>query len=166
MDVMMNTHHNNTRLVLDIDFRAQFEIARPTKEYAALLQLLPPVYVGNSDRLLQIVKIMADCVKISLKAKGMHIPPWRTYKYMVSKWLGSYRRTTNSSSASSNDDQKGVGEGMTFPSYVWKPCHGVEEKKLPSRLASALMEGSIRSMSGTEQSRLCGDELHPQLAVA
>uniref|UniRef100_A0A0C9S364 TSA: Wollemia nobilis Ref_Wollemi_Transcript_15592_1653 transcribed RNA sequence n=1 Tax=Wollemia nobilis TaxID=56998 RepID=A0A0C9S364_9CONI len=83
------------RIFVDIDFRAQFELARPTKEYSALLQLLPNIFVGKAETLHQIINIMCDAAKRSLKKKTMHLPPWRKYRYMQSKWLGSYRRTTN-----------------------------------------------------------------------
>lgn len=83
------------RFLVDIDFRAQFEMARPTKEYSAMVELLPNIFVGKAEKINQIIKIMCDAAKRSLKKKTMHIPPWRKYRYMRAKWLGSYRRTTN-----------------------------------------------------------------------
>eukprot|EP01018_Ginkgo_biloba_P010274 Gb_28131 [translate_table: standard] len=85
----------NFRLLVDINFRAQFEVARPTNQYRALVQLLPNIFVGNIHRLQKIIKIMCDALKESVKANGMHLPPWRKYKYMHSKWLGPYKRTAN-----------------------------------------------------------------------
>jgi len=95
LDVILKTANSgrSVRLFVDLDFRAQFEIARPTREYSALLELLPKIYVGRDDRLQSIVKIMCEGVKNSLKKTGMHLPPWRKYKYMHSMWLGSYKRT-------------------------------------------------------------------------
>lgn len=83
------------RVLIDIDFKAQFEIARPTSSYNAVVQVLPSVFVGKADRLLQIVNIMSDGVKLSLKKRGMHLAPWRKPEYMRAKWFSSYRRTTN-----------------------------------------------------------------------
>ncbi|KAG0570390.1 hypothetical protein M758_6G153200 [Ceratodon purpureus] len=83
------------RIIIDIDFRAQFEIARPTVSYNAVVQVLPTVFIGKVDRLLQIVNIMSDAVKLSLKKRGMPLPPWRKPEYMRAKWFSSYRRTTN-----------------------------------------------------------------------
>jgi len=85
----------NERFFVDIDFRAQFEIARPTAAYNALLQKLPTLFVGRACKLCSIVKIMCDAARRSLKEKEMYIPPWRKYRYMQTKWLGSYKRTTN-----------------------------------------------------------------------
>jgi uncharacterized protein (TIGR01615 family) len=83
------------RVLIDVDFKAQFEIARPTSCYNAVVQVLPTVFVGRADRLLQIVNIMSDGVKLSLKKRGMHLPPWRKPEYMRAKWFSMYRRTTN-----------------------------------------------------------------------
>ncbi|XP_059073823.1 uncharacterized protein LOC131874457 [Cryptomeria japonica] len=81
-------HNSNNRLVADIDFTSQFEFARPTAEYSALLQILPSCFVGRADKLRGMIKIMCDAAKISLKAEGLHLPPWRKYRYVEAKWLG------------------------------------------------------------------------------
>ncbi|KAG0588798.1 hypothetical protein KC19_2G269800 [Ceratodon purpureus] len=83
------------RIMVDIEFRAQFEIARPSSSYNAVVQVLPAVFVGKADRLFQIVNIMSDAVKQSLKKSGLDLPPWRKPEYMRAKWFSSYRRTTN-----------------------------------------------------------------------
>ncbi|KAG0627785.1 hypothetical protein M758_2G228000 [Ceratodon purpureus] len=83
------------RIMIDIEFRAQFEIARPSSSYNAVVQVLPAVFVGKADRLFQIVNIMSDAVKQSLKKSGLDLPPWRKPEYMRAKWFSSYRRTTN-----------------------------------------------------------------------
>ncbi|KAL6970489.1 hypothetical protein U1Q18_046774 [Sarracenia purpurea var. burkii] len=82
------------RVLVDIDFRSEFEIARSTAIYKAILQSLPHIYVGRGDRLQQIVSIVSEAARQSLKKKGMHIPPWRKADYMKSKWLSSHSRTT------------------------------------------------------------------------
>ncbi|GLJ18792.1 hypothetical protein SUGI_0335510 [Cryptomeria japonica] len=85
--------NTDDRLLVDIDFRSQFEIARPTAEYSALLQMLPSCFVGRADKLRVMIKIMCDAAKISLKAEGLHLPPWRKYRYVESKWLGPSTRS-------------------------------------------------------------------------
>ena len=37
------------RLVVEVDFRSEFEVARPTKAYRAVLQRLPSVFVGREE---------------------------------------------------------------------------------------------------------------------
>lgn len=83
------------RLIVDIDFRSQFQIARSTGHYGAVLNMLPVIFVGKEDRLQQIVGIVCDAARQSLKKKGLHIPPWRSFEYMRAKWLSPYKRTTN-----------------------------------------------------------------------
>lgn len=84
---------NSERIIVDIDFKAQFEIARPTAEYDTLVRILPTIFVGRVNRLLWIVNFMTGAVKSSLKERGMHLPPWRKPEYMISKWFSTYERT-------------------------------------------------------------------------
>lgn len=88
VDVIME----GERVIIDVDFRSEFEIARSTSSYKSILQCLPSIFVGKSDRLLQIVWIASEAARQSLKTKGMHIAPWRHSEYMKSKWLGPYTR--------------------------------------------------------------------------
>eukprot|EP00253_Pinus_taeda_P008571 PITA_08571 len=93
--VMEESISENDRFLVDIDFKEQFEIARPTVEYNALLQRLPVLFVGREDKLIEIIKIMCDAARRSLKERGMYMRPWRKYGYMQAKWVGCYKRTTN-----------------------------------------------------------------------
>ncbi|KAI3829123.1 hypothetical protein L1987_03239 [Smallanthus sonchifolius] len=88
------------RVLIDIDFRSEFEIARPTGNYKAILQSLPYIFVGDADRLQQILSIVSEAAKMSLKKKGMHVPPWRKLEYLRSKWLSAHTRTPPSQSLS------------------------------------------------------------------
>ncbi|XP_054822584.1 uncharacterized protein LOC129320925 [Prosopis cineraria] len=102
------------RLFIDIDFRSEFEIARSTGTYKAILQLLPQIFVGKSDRLSQIISIISEAAKQSLKKKGMHFPPWRKAEYMRAKWLSSpYTRTNQPPSSSSTVPSDVVSESQT-----------------------------------------------------
>ncbi|KAK9992744.1 hypothetical protein SO802_027729 [Lithocarpus litseifolius] len=106
------------RLLMDIDFRSEFEIARSTGTYKAILQSLPYIYVGKADRLGQIASIVSEAAKQSLKKKGMHFPPWRKADYMRAKWLSPYTRrtttiqpqTTHTISDSDTDSDCGCGD--------------------------------------------------------
>ncbi|RDX68687.1 hypothetical protein CR513_52288, partial [Mucuna pruriens] len=83
------------RVLIDIDFRSEFEIARSTKAYKTILQNLPYIFVGTCDRLQSIVAVVSEAAKQSLKKKGMHVPPWRRAEYVKAKWLSPYMRTTS-----------------------------------------------------------------------
>ncbi|XP_051151000.1 uncharacterized protein LOC127265302 [Andrographis paniculata] len=76
-----------SRLIVDIDFRTQFEVARPTQAYQELTNALPLIFVGTEDKLKKLVSLICTAAKQSLKEKGLHIPPWRKATYMHSKWL-------------------------------------------------------------------------------
>ncbi|KAL9659274.1 hypothetical protein QQ045_024079 [Rhodiola kirilowii] len=84
--------HEGERFLVDVDFRSEFEIARPTKTYKTTLQALPVIFVGKSARLQRIITIVTDAAKQSLKKKGLHVPPWRKAEYVKSKWLAPYTR--------------------------------------------------------------------------
>ncbi|RLN33925.1 uncharacterized protein C2845_PM03G21610 [Panicum miliaceum] len=81
-----------TRLVVEVDFRSEFEVARPTKAYRAALQALPPLFVGTPDRLGRVVALVADAARQSLRKRGLHFPPWRKPEYMSAKWLSPHAR--------------------------------------------------------------------------
>ncbi|CAN6171144.1 unnamed protein product [Urochloa humidicola] len=81
------------RLVVEVDFRSEFEVARPTKAYRAALQALPPLFVGTPDRLGRVVALVADAARQSLRKRGLHFPPWRKPEYMRAKWLAPHARS-------------------------------------------------------------------------
>jgi PDDEXK-like family of unknown function len=80
------------RLLVEIDFRSEFEIARSTKTYRTMLQSLPSIYVGTADRMAKIVTLASEAVRQSMRKKGLHFPPWRKSEYMKSKWMAKYGR--------------------------------------------------------------------------
>jgi uncharacterized protein (TIGR01615 family) len=80
------------RLIIDIDFRSHFEIARAVDSYGALLDSLPVVYVGTLPRLKQFLNVMVDAAKWSLKQNSMPLPPWRSLSYLQAKWQSKYER--------------------------------------------------------------------------
>ncbi|GFQ00120.1 hypothetical protein PHJA_002156000 [Phtheirospermum japonicum] len=63
------------RYFVDLDFAAEFEIARPTDCYERLMHHLPAIFVGTSDDLKQILKVASDAARRSLKSGGLHLPP-------------------------------------------------------------------------------------------
>ncbi|XP_050365229.1 uncharacterized protein LOC126783748 isoform X2 [Argentina anserina] len=89
VDVMMNDKNSleMTRLIVDIDFKSQFEVARPTPSYKELKDILPDIFVGNEEKLDKVISLVCTAAKKSLKKMGLHVPPWRKATYMQSKWL-------------------------------------------------------------------------------
>ncbi|RVW85040.1 hypothetical protein VitviT2T_027991 [Vitis vinifera] len=90
IEVMLKAAINGvkaTRLIVDMDFRSQFELARPTPTYTDLINTLPSIFVGNEEKLNKIISLLCAAAKQSLKERGLHIPPWRKANHMQSKWL-------------------------------------------------------------------------------
>ncbi|KAL7081776.1 hypothetical protein ACP275_14G059400 [Erythranthe tilingii] len=91
---VLRAENNSARYYIDLDFAAEFEIARPTESYDRLMQHMPRVFVGTGEDLKRISKAVSDAAKRSLKSRGLHLPPWRKNRFMQNKWLGPFRRTT------------------------------------------------------------------------
>ncbi|KAG5015722.1 hypothetical protein AAZX31_08G145800 [Glycine max] len=81
-----------TRLIVDIDFRSQFEVARPTQNYKELTDSVPVILVGTENKLCKIISLLCSAAKQCLREKGLHVPPWRTASYMQAKWLSVSRK--------------------------------------------------------------------------
>lgn len=121
--VIQRSKLKSERFFVDIDFREQFEIARPTDEYSAVLQKLPTLFVGRADKLFRIINIMCDLARRSLKERGICLPPWRKYGYMEFKWAGPYSRTTNPSApmaAQGTSSENGVLPQFPFSGIALK----------------------------------------------
>ncbi|KAG8389282.1 hypothetical protein BUALT_Bualt02G0212700 [Buddleja alternifolia] len=113
----------NERLIIDIDFRSEFEIARSTKAYKMILQTLPNIFVGKANRLEKIIHIVSEAAKQSLKKKGMPFPPWRKADYVKAKWLSPFTRTDpNPISSSNNYQEKGSSDGDQFELVLGEKC--------------------------------------------
>ncbi|KAF9610606.1 hypothetical protein IFM89_023494 [Coptis chinensis] len=88
-----NTKKREMRLVIELNFRAEFEMARASVEYNQLVNNLPEVFVGKAERLRTLIKIMCSAAKTCMREKKMHMGPWRKQKYMQAKWFGTCKRT-------------------------------------------------------------------------
>ncbi|KAG2397201.1 uncharacterized protein HKW66_Vig0145630 [Vigna angularis] len=82
------------KVVIELSFRGEFEMACANEEYKELIKRLPEVFVGKAERLRALVKIMCSAAKRCMKEKKMHIGPWRKHKYMEAKWFGTCERST------------------------------------------------------------------------
>ncbi|WOL19464.1 hypothetical protein Cni_G28262 [Canna indica] len=100
------------RYIVEINFAAEFEIARPSGDYAELLRGLPSVFVGMPRVVESVVGLMCAAMKESIRSSGMHLPPWRRKLYVRAKWLGSYER--NSSNDSLEMEKEGLDESCSM----------------------------------------------------
>ncbi|EEF43787.1 conserved hypothetical protein [Ricinus communis] len=83
------------RLIVEVCLAAEFEIARPTLNYTALVDDFPPVFIGKPEEMKQVVRLMCSAIRESMKEMKLHVPPWRKIGYMQAKWFAPYKRTTN-----------------------------------------------------------------------
>ncbi|XP_030543440.1 uncharacterized protein LOC115750315 [Rhodamnia argentea] len=123
------------RLLIDTDFRSEFEIARSTGAYKAILQSLPYIFVGKAERLGQIVAIVSEAAMQSLKKKGMHVAPWRKAEYMLARWLSPHTRAASKGDAEAEagvpDPEKTGGEEEESEHGEFELIFGVEESAPP-----------------------------------
>lgn len=97
LDVIENSgsKKGEVRVIIELNFRAEFEMARASEEYNRLVQRLPEVFVGKVERLSTLIKILCSAAKKCMKEKKMHMGPWRKQKYMQAKWLSPCKRITS-----------------------------------------------------------------------
>ncbi|XP_010546504.1 PREDICTED: uncharacterized protein LOC104818570 [Tarenaya hassleriana] len=91
--VDVQADHN--RYIVETNLVGEFQIARPTERYLALLAEVPRVFVGTSRELKLLVRIMCNEIRLSMKQVGIHVPPWRRNGFVQAKWFGHYKRTVN-----------------------------------------------------------------------
>ncbi|XP_004234117.1 uncharacterized protein [Solanum lycopersicum] len=89
---LSNPKKGEVRVIIELNFRAEFEMARGCEEYNRLVKNLPEVFIGKIERLLSLIKILCAAAKKCMKDKKMHIGPWRKQKYMQAKWLKTRER--------------------------------------------------------------------------
>jgi uncharacterized protein (TIGR01615 family) len=98
------------RYIVDADFRAALEVARATPEYAAVVAAVPaPAVVAREEAVGRAVRVASDAARRSLRAHGLHVPPWRKTRYMLAKWLGPYKRSTSSAAGGAMPMPAGAG---------------------------------------------------------
>ncbi|TKY62405.1 hypothetical protein E2542_SST12261 [Spatholobus suberectus] len=124
IDVIMGKE----RVVVDVDFRSEFEIARPTKAYKAILQTLPYVFVGTCEQVQSIVAIASEAAKLSLKKRGMHVPPWRKVEYVRAKWLSPYTRTCSRGVIEGTEEKKQLEKALVLTACGSGSSRDVDEK--------------------------------------
>ncbi|XP_076936933.1 uncharacterized protein LOC143604291 [Bidens hawaiensis] len=90
-----NRKKSETRVIIELDFRGQFEMKKGSDDYNSLVSKLPEVFVGKVERLLTVIKIMSNAAKRCMEEKKMHLGPWRKQPYMEAKWLRVVERTTS-----------------------------------------------------------------------
>ncbi|GMH26935.1 hypothetical protein Nepgr_028778 [Nepenthes gracilis] len=94
LDVVDNSSskRGEIRVIIELNFRTEFEIGRASEEYNQLINRLPTAFVGKAERLRELIKILCSAAKRCMKDNKMHMGPWRKHEYMLAKWFGSCQR--------------------------------------------------------------------------
>ncbi|XVE83324.1 hypothetical protein DITRI_Ditri16bG0079700 [Diplodiscus trichospermus] len=122
--VMENESGDTVRLIVDTDFKSQFELARPTPTYKQLTDALPSIFVGTEGKLNKIISVLCSAAKQSFREAGLHVPPWRTTTYMQSKWLSACRKVAPMNIAGfgrENREAKSKGGSGAHSFSKWAP---------------------------------------------
>lgn len=90
---------NSERLIIDIDFRSHFEIARAVDSYEKILDSLPVIFVGSIRKLKHLLSVMVEAARTSLKQNAMPLPPWRSLAYLLAKWQSPHDRNNSNESS-------------------------------------------------------------------
>ncbi|CAN0888065.1 hypothetical protein LINGRAHAP2_LOCUS15745 [Linum grandiflorum] len=72
--------------LVELEFKDQFEIAKPCKQYRRMVSQLPQYYIGKADCLNAIVRILCEAAKRSMKEQNIYMGPWRKRSFMQMKW--------------------------------------------------------------------------------
>lgn len=94
-----NPKKGEIRVIIELNFRAEFEMACANEEYTKLIKRLPEIFVGKIERLLSLLKIVCAAAKKCMKEKKMHMGPWRKHRYMQAKWVRTCERLTASNTS-------------------------------------------------------------------
>ncbi|KAI9121115.1 hypothetical protein K1719_008148 [Acacia pycnantha] len=115
IDVIDNTNSKkgDVRVIIELNFRAEFEMARGSEDYNRLVGRLPEVFVGKAERLRNVIKIMCTAAKKCMEQKKMHLGPWRRQRYMQAKWLGPCERNTSNWTDNNNNNNSPADQRMT-----------------------------------------------------
>ncbi|KAL4366824.1 hypothetical protein GQ457_05G015700 [Hibiscus cannabinus] len=120
------------RFIVDIDFKSQFELARPSPTYKELTDALPSIFVGSEEKLKSVISVVCSAAKQSFREAGLHVPPWRTTTYMHSKWLSATRKVGGCGRANEEQEQPKPRDGA-LGLGKWAPPSPMVKPKGQSR---------------------------------
>ncbi|KAJ7967771.1 DUF506 family protein [Quillaja saponaria] len=123
----VDVNFSGKRYIVEVSLALEFEIARPTTQYSSLLDVFPMIFVGKVALLKQVVRLMCNAIKESMKSADLYVPPWRRNSYMQAKWFSSYKRTINEVSTRSK------ATGLSADAFSAKRSVGFDFEALPAK---------------------------------
>lgn len=147
---------DSDRLIVDIDFRSHFEIARAVESYDTVLTSLPVVYVGSLCRLEEFLRVMVEASKCSLKQNSMPLPPWRSLAYLRAKWHSKFERMHYE-----EDDEESLTGGINPCDH--KQCRGHLRRLKASLQAEMEMDRLLKPVNNEKKRRVKFDRQRQSL---
>jgi hypothetical protein len=74
-------------VLVDLDFRQHFEVAKPTLRYGKLLECVPDVLVATEDTCHAVLQLLCAEMQQCFACQGQFMPPWRELPSLLSKWI-------------------------------------------------------------------------------
>ncbi|BAU00679.1 hypothetical protein LR48_Vigan442s010700 [Vigna angularis] len=105
-----STRKKQIHILIELELREQFQIAKAGENYQHLVSCLPQFYIGKAENLSAIVRVMCNAAKKSMKEKKMHVGPWRKSSFMQMKWSGFNQTYHNN-----NNNNKSFETHTTYP---------------------------------------------------
>ena len=74
------------KTIIEPNFREQFAVARPSREYQTFYDSIPEFFVGSMHNLTRAVKLICSEISRSFEQGKLHVPAWRKRGSLISKW--------------------------------------------------------------------------------
>eukprot|EP00193_Tetraselmis_chui_P005720 CAMPEP_0177762440 /NCGR_PEP_ID=MMETSP0491_2-20121128/6346_1 /TAXON_ID=63592 /ORGANISM="Tetraselmis chuii, Strain PLY429" /LENGTH=376 /DNA_ID=CAMNT_0019278495 /DNA_START=286 /DNA_END=1416 /DNA_ORIENTATION=+ len=141
--LLVQTSFGRSPLIIDIEFRAQFEVAHATPLYQALLDNMGCEFIGNEAKLRRALQFLCDEMATAFHEQGVQLPPWRRARALLSKWCP--RRSEDSSPSEEQRKQTCGMELMVKRSAMSEPI-------MLQRTSTGFLPAITHSKGGPHQS--------------
>jgi uncharacterized protein (TIGR01615 family) len=151
---------NAEEYIVELNFKEQFQIPKPSLTYQKLLDFLPSEFVGTSSSLVPLVQCLCMEMADSFQEQGLTLPPWRRSQAMLSKWLPA-RSRDRGVSYNGNSDSEGASPEGCSPRHIF---NRIDDLKMVERSNSSksLLSGRLNTHhEQQQQQRKSAGSSHP-----
>ncbi|GAB2298673.1 hypothetical protein Dimus_032744 [Dionaea muscipula] len=92
VDDIGSSKKKGVRVIIELNFKIEFEMGRASEEYKKLVARIPEAFVGRAETLNSLIKILCSAAKKCMENNKMHMGPWRKHNYMQAKWFSPCER--------------------------------------------------------------------------
>ncbi|CAA0809838.1 Protein of unknown function (DUF506 [Striga hermonthica] len=91
IEVLVSTksRSKHVKFVVELGFQDEFKMAKACDEYNKLTDQLPEIYIGKTEHMNAVIRVVCDAAKKSAKERKIHLGPWRKRDFMEMKWRES-----------------------------------------------------------------------------